>query len=55
MVMANSVRTINLEEPDAFNNTGDQFLIQVKSGRWPVRETATDPGGSILGMNSASG
>ena len=55
VMLANSGHTINLEEPDAFNNTVDQFLIQVKSGRWPVRETAPDPGGSILGMNSASG
>ena len=53
VVLANSGHTINLEEPDAFNSTVDQFLIQVKSGRWPVRQTATDPGGSILGMNAA--
>ena len=55
VMLANSGHTINLEEPDAFNNTVDQFLIQVKSGRWPVRETATDPSGSILGMDTASG
>ncbi len=54
VILPNSGHTINLEEPDAFNNSVDQFLTQVKSGRWPVRETSTDPEASILGMNSAS-
>ena len=54
VTLPNSGHTINLEEPDAFNSAVDQFLIQVKSGRWPVRETATDPKASILGMNAAS-
>ena len=54
VTLPNSGHTINLEEPDAFNRAVDQFLIQVKSGRWPVRETATAPKASILGMNAAS-
>ena len=54
VTLPNSGHTINLEEPDAFNSAVDQFLIQVKSGRWPVRETSTDPKASILGMNAAS-
>ena len=51
ITLANAGHTINLEVPDEFNQAVDQFLTQVRSGRWPVREAATEAGGSILGMN----
>jgi hypothetical protein len=51
VTLANAGHTINLEAPDEFNQAVDQFLIQVRSGRWPVRVAPTEAGGSILGMN----
>ena len=49
VVLPNSGHTINLEEPAAFNEAIADFLAQVESGRWPMRDPrATD--GSILGM-----
>lgn len=38
VVMANSGHTINLEEPDKFNQIVGDFLAQVDSGRWPKRD-----------------
>ncbi|GIT52844.1 MAG: hypothetical protein Ct9H300mP16_00040 [Pseudomonadota bacterium] len=34
-----------LKSRDEFNQAVDQFLTQVRSGRWPVREAATEAGG----------
>ena len=50
VVLPNSGHAINLEEPDLFNQAVDQFLSQVVAGRWPVRESRQEEGGSILGM-----
>lgn len=38
VVLPNSGHTINLEEPELFNRAVDDFLTQVNSGRWPVRD-----------------
>jgi pimeloyl-ACP methyl ester carboxylesterase len=38
VVIANSGHTINLEEPDFFNRTCDDFFHQVESGRWSARD-----------------
>ena len=48
--LPNSGHTINLEDPDAFNQAVDQFLNQVLASRWPVREGRQEEGGSILGL-----
>ena len=37
-VMPNSGHTINIEEPDEFNRLVGDFLAQVDSGRWPMRD-----------------
>jgi len=37
-VMPNCGHTINLEEPDKFNAIIADFLAQVDSGRWPIRD-----------------
>ena len=50
VVLPNSGHTINLEDPDAFNQAVDQFLNQVLAGRWPLREGRQEEGGSILGL-----
>ena len=50
VVLPNSGHTINLEDPDAFNQAVDQFLNQVLSGRWPLREGWEKEGGPILGL-----
>jgi pimeloyl-ACP methyl ester carboxylesterase len=50
-VIPNSGHTINIEEPDEFNRIVGEFLAQVDSGRWPMR----DPRAlsvSITGMKS---
>jgi len=37
-MIPNSGHTINIEEPDMFNAIVGNFLAQVDSGRWPVRD-----------------
>ena len=37
-VMPNCGHGINLEEPDAYNRIVGDFLAQVESGRWPLRD-----------------
>jgi pimeloyl-ACP methyl ester carboxylesterase len=37
-VMPNCGHAINLEEPDAYNRIVGNFLAQVDSGRWPMRD-----------------
>ena len=37
-VMPNCGHTINLEEPDEFNRLAGDFIVQVESGRWPMRD-----------------
>jgi pimeloyl-ACP methyl ester carboxylesterase len=37
-IMANCGHTINLEDPREFNRTLGEFLAQVDSGRWPMRD-----------------
>jgi len=41
VVLPNSGHTINLEEPDAFNQALATFLAMVDGGRWPVRDRKT--------------
>jgi len=38
VVLPNSGHTINLEEPDMFNRAVDDFLTQVRAGRWAGRD-----------------
>ena len=40
-VMPNCGHTINLEEPDEFNRLAGDFIVQVESGRWPMRDPIT--------------
>lgn len=49
VVIPNSGHTINLEEPALFNQAVDDFLHQVESGRWPVRDPRA-MAGTILGV-----
>ena len=49
VVLPNSGHTINLEEPDAFNRAVGEFLAQVESGRWPLRDPRA-VSASITGM-----
>ncbi|MGD9843805.1 MAG: alpha/beta fold hydrolase [Variibacter sp.] len=37
-VMPNAGHTINIEEPDEYNRLVGEFLAQVDSGRWPMRD-----------------
>jgi len=48
VVIPNSGHTINLEEPDVFNRTCDDFFHQVEAGRWPTRDKRATTA-SILG------
>jgi pimeloyl-ACP methyl ester carboxylesterase len=48
-VMPNAGHTINLEDPDRFNQAVAGFLAQVEAGRWPLRDPRST-GGSILGV-----
>ena len=52
VVLPNSGHTINLEDPDAFNQAVNQFLNQVLSGRWPLREGWEKEGNPILGLTN---
>ena len=49
ITLPNSGHTINVEEPFLFNQAVDWFLGQVRSGRWPQRDTRSQTG-SILGV-----
>jgi pimeloyl-ACP methyl ester carboxylesterase len=48
-VVPNSGHGINLEEPEQFNRIVGDFLAQVESGRWPVRDPRA-VSASITGM-----
>jgi pimeloyl-ACP methyl ester carboxylesterase len=48
-VIPNCGHTINLEEPDQFNELVGAFFAQVDAERWPVRDSRP-VGGSITGM-----
>jgi pimeloyl-ACP methyl ester carboxylesterase len=37
-IMPNCGHTINLEDPDQFNRLVGAFIVQVDSGRWPMRD-----------------
>ena len=50
-VMPNCGHTINLEAPDEFNRLVGDFLAQVDSGRWPMRDPRAI-GASITGMRT---
>jgi pimeloyl-ACP methyl ester carboxylesterase len=49
VVFPNTGHALNLEEPDLFNRSLDDFFHQVESGRWPRRDPRAITG-SILGM-----
>jgi pimeloyl-ACP methyl ester carboxylesterase len=48
-VMPNCGHTINLEDPDLFNQIVGDFIVQVDSGRWPKRDPRA-MSASITGM-----
>ncbi|NNM74182.1 alpha/beta fold hydrolase [Enterovirga aerilata] len=50
-VMPNSGHTINIEEPDEFNRIVGEFLAQIDSGRWPMRDPRA-LSASITGMKN---
>lgn len=52
-VMPNCGHGINLEDPDGFNRIVGDFLAQVDSGRWPVRDPRA-MSGSITGMKEGA-
>jgi pimeloyl-ACP methyl ester carboxylesterase len=41
--------TLNLEEPDLFNDTLLRFFTQVDGGRWTLRNPASLSGSTVLG------
>ena len=49
VVFPNTGHAVNLEEPDLFNRTLDEFFHQVERGRWPRRDPRAETG-SILGV-----
>jgi pimeloyl-ACP methyl ester carboxylesterase len=49
VVFPNTGHALNLEEPDLFNRSCDEFFHQVESGRWPRRDPRSLTG-SILGV-----
>jgi pimeloyl-ACP methyl ester carboxylesterase len=49
VVFPNTGHALNLEEPDLFNRSLDEFFHQVERGRWPRRDPRAVTG-SILGM-----
>ena len=51
VVMANCGHTINLEAPDEFNRIVGEFMAQVDSERWPMRDPRST-GTSITGMET---
>ena len=52
MVLPKSGHTVNLEEPDLFNSSVENFLAQVDAGRWELRDPRSLTGG-ILGERKA--
>jgi pimeloyl-ACP methyl ester carboxylesterase len=48
-IMTNAGHTINLEEPAEYNRIVGEFLAQVDSGRWPLRDSRA-VSASITGM-----
>ncbi len=48
-VMPNCGHTINLEDPDLFNQIVGDFIVQVEAGRWPKRDPRA-MSASITGM-----
>lgn len=50
-VMPNCGHTINLEDPDLFNQIVGDFIVQVEAGRWPKRDPRATSA-SITGMKS---
>jgi pimeloyl-ACP methyl ester carboxylesterase len=50
-VIPNSGHAINIEEPDEYNRIVGDFLAQVESGRWPMRDPRA-VSASITGMKS---
>jgi pimeloyl-ACP methyl ester carboxylesterase len=50
-VMANCGHTLNLEAPEEFNRLLGDFIAQVDSGRWPMRDPRS-AGASITGMKT---
>lgn len=50
-VLPNAGHTINLEDPARFNRSVADFLTQVESGRWPMRDSRST-GASILGVKT---
>ncbi len=49
VVFPNTGHALNLEEPDLFNRSLDDFFHQVETGRWPRRDPRAVTG-SILGV-----
>ena len=49
VVFPDTGHAVNLEEPDLFNRSCDDFFHQVESGRWPRRDPRSQTG-SILGV-----
>jgi pimeloyl-ACP methyl ester carboxylesterase len=49
VVFPNTGHAVNLEEPDLFNRSCDEFFHQVESGRWQRRDPRSVTG-SILGV-----
>jgi pimeloyl-ACP methyl ester carboxylesterase len=50
LVMPNTGHTCNLEEPELFNRTLEDFLTAVESGRWPTRDPRSR-GRGVTGMD----
>jgi pimeloyl-ACP methyl ester carboxylesterase len=50
-VMPNCGHTVNLEDPDLFNQIVGDFIIQVQAGRWPKRDPRA-MSTSITGMKT---
>jgi pimeloyl-ACP methyl ester carboxylesterase len=50
VVMPNTGHTCNLEEPEVFNRSLDEFLAAVDAGRWPTRDPRSR-GRGVTGMD----
>jgi hypothetical protein len=50
-VIPNSGHAINIEEPEEYNRIVADFLSQVESGRWPLRDPRA-VSASITGMKN---
>ena len=49
--MPNCGHTVNIEDPDLFNQIVGDFIVQVDCGRWPKRDPRT-LANSITGMKT---